>query len=154
MDFVVKENVFLDKLETIFEENQRSNVFDKTCLTSSEFVKYVCLFSNIPVGYIAVYPHSTFLEKEGLQGQFDVEKNAVYIWHMAIKKAFEGKGVGKVLIDEVVKKYGKGPIYSVCEEMNTPAIMLHTRVGFKPFAKFKKTFNGQTITLIMLKRNA
>ncbi len=152
MDFVVKENVFLDKLENIFEENQRSNVFDKTCITSNEFIKLVCLFNNIPVGYIAVYPYSNFMEKEGVGKQFEVEDNAVYIWHMAIKKAFEGKGVGKILIDEVIKKYGKKPIYSVSEEMNAPAIMLHTRVGFKPFAKFKKTFNNQTVTLLMMKR--
>jgi ribosomal protein S18 acetylase RimI-like enzyme len=152
MDFVIKENVFLADLEKIFEENQERNVFDKTCLIDDSFLKFVCLFNNIPVGYIAIYPYSNFMEKEGIAAKFEVEKNAVYIWHFAVKKAFEGKGVASLLMDYTVKKFAGRPVYSVMEEMNTPAILIHSRVGFKPFAKFKKRYHDTPVNLLLMKK--
>lgn len=152
MNFVIKENVFLEQLEKIFDENQSNDVFDKSCIKNPEFLKLVCLFNNIPLGYVAVYPHSNFMEKEGLNIKFPVEPNAVYIWHIAVKKAFEGKGVASMLMEEVVQRYSANPIYSVMEEMNSPAIMIHQRVGFRPFAKFKKKYDNQVVNLLLMKR--
>lgn len=152
MDFTIKENVFLDDLEKIFDENQNNNVFDKTCIKSPEFLKIVCLFNDIPLGYVAIYPKNNFMEKEGLKVNFSVEPNAVYIWHIAVKKAFEGKGVASLLMQEVVKRFSAHPIYSVMEEMNSPAILIHQRMGFKPFAKFKKKYAGLPVNLLLMKR--
>lgn len=150
--FVLKENVFLEQLEQIFEENKNSNVYDKTCLYDNKFLKIVCVFSSIPIGYVAVYPYADFLQKESIQAQIKIEPNAVYLWHIAVKKAFEGKGVASALLEEVIQRYSARPIYSVMEEMNTATIMLHTRAGFKPFAKFKKIYEGQQVNLLLMKR--
>lgn len=153
MDFILKENFHTEDLEKIFQENLNSNVFDNTCLTDPEFLKIVCLFNNIPIGYVALYPHSDFMKKEGLNFTFDVEPNAVYIWHLAVKKAFEGKGVALSLLEEVLERYSVNPIYSVMEEMNTPAVMLHSRLGFKPFAKFQKKYGGFPVNLLLMKKS-
>jgi ribosomal protein S18 acetylase RimI-like enzyme len=153
MDFIVKEDEQTKNLEKIFDENQKSNVFDKTALHSNEFIRLVCFFRTIPIGYVAIYPFPNFMEKEGVAAKFTPEKNAVYIWHIAVKKAFEGKGVASLLIDEVLVKYKNRPIYSVMEEMNTPAIMIHTRAGFKAFAKFKRKFGNEIVNLILMKRS-
>lgn len=152
MDFILKENYQTNDLEKIFEENLNNNVFDNACLYDPDFLKIVCLFNNFPVGYVAVYPHSDFIKKEGYGFSFDVEPNAVYIWHLAVKKAFEGKGVASALMEEVIERYSINPIYSVMEEMNTPAIMIHTRLGFKPFAKFTKKYIDGPVNLLLMKK--
>ena len=152
MDFVVKKEVFIEELKQIFDEQKAANVFDSTALKSKDFVRYVCLFQDIPLGYAAVYPHANFMEKEGVNVKFKPEPNSVYIWHVVVKKAFEGKGVASLLIDSVLEDYVDRPIYSVIEEMNTPSIMMHSRAGFKPFAKFKRRFGDQVASLVLMKR--
>lgn len=152
MDFVLKENFQIEQLKKIFQENSQNNAFDDRCLTSPDFLKIVCLFNNIPVGYVAIYPHNDFIKREGFNFTFKVEDNAIYIWHIAVKKAFEGKGVASTLMQEIIERYSAQPIYSVMEEMNTPSVMIHSRLGFKPFAKFQKNYDGTSVNLLIMKR--
>lgn len=152
MDLKIEENVHLERLHQIFENNSPLNAYDSSCIDDPTFQKYVSIFADMPIGYLALYPHNDFMQKEGLHSKFVPEENSVYIWHLVVRKAFEGKGVASSLMKHVVGEYGNVPIYAVIEDLNAAAIKIYERFGFKIFAKFNRSFGTYKSSFLLMKR--
>lgn len=134
----IKKNYKLDELINIFNENNQGFVYDKSSITSDEFIKYVYASNGDPIGYLVLYPKSDFAIKDGYDITVTIPKNSIYIWHLITKKGYEGRGVAKTLINFLKNEYKSYNIYSIIDEHNVRSRKLHEKLGFFLLTNFKK----------------
>lgn len=152
--FEIKKDYKLNELLKIFEENNQGFVYDKNSITSQEFIRYVCVENNEPLGYLVLYPKSDFAIYDDYKISVTIPINSIYIWHIITKKNQEGKGVAKALINHIRKQYKNCHVYSMLDERNIKSIKLHESLGFKPVDKFKKAYKDTLDTYILVKCDA
>lgn len=150
----IKKNYKLDELITIFDENNQGFVYDKNSITSTEFIKYVCVENETPIGYLVLYPQSDFSIKDDYDIKVTIPENSIYIWHIITRKGFEGRGVAKTLINFLKNEYGNYNIYSIIDEHNIKSKKLHETLGFLPVDKFKKAYKDTLDTYTLVKVEA
>lgn len=150
----IKKNYKLDELIHIFDENNQGFVYDKNSITSTEFIKYVCVENETPIGYLVLYPQSDFAIKDDYDIKVTIPENSIYIWHIITKKGFEGRGVAKTLINFLKNEYKNYNIYSIIDEHNIKSKRLHEALGFLPVDKFKKAYKDTLDTYTLVKVEA
>ena len=147
----IKKDYKLNDLIDIFNENNQGFVFDKSSITSNEFIRYVYVENEEPLGYLVLYPKSDFAIKENYDIKVSIPENSIYIWHIITKKGHERKGVAKTLINFLKNVYKNFNIYSIVDENNSPSNHLHKSLGFLPVDKFKKAFKDSLETYTLVK---
>lgn len=152
----VKINVYLNSLENIFKNNNQNFVYDKPAIKDEEYMKFVCLKGNKPVGYIALYPQSDFMETHGFPKPDNIGEFSAFIWHIIVRKGYERKGVATTLLNEIKKVYTGYEIYSVLDSRNNPSILFHTTQGFAKISDFQRVYNNkiEKFDLMKLKPSA
>lgn len=150
----IKKNYKLDELMDIFDENNQGFVYDKNSITSDEFIKYVCVENETPIGYLVLYPKNDFAIKDGYDIKVTIPENSIYIWHIITKKGCEGRGVAKTLINYLKNEYKDYNIYSIIDEHNIKSKKLHDTLGFLPVDKFKKAYKDTLDTYTLVKVDA
>lgn len=150
----IKKNYKLDELINIFNENNQGFVYDKNSITNEEFIKYVCVEGELPIGYLVLYPKSDFAIKDDYDIKVKIPKNSIYIWHIITRKGYEGRGVAKKLINFLKNEYKNYNIYSIIDEHNIKSKKLHESLGFLPVDKFKKAYKDTLDTYTLVKYNA
>ncbi len=152
----VKINVYLNALENMFKNNNQNFVYDKDAIKDSEYMKFVCLRGNKPVGYIALYPQSDFMEAHGFPKPDNVGEFSAFIWHIIVRKGYERKGVATTLLNEIKKVYTGYEIYSVLDSRNNPSILFHNTQGFTKISDFQRVYDNkiEKFDLMQLKNPA
>ena len=139
----VKINVYLNALEKMFKNNNQNFVYDKNAIKDPEYMKFVCLRGNKPVGYIALYPQSDFLETHGFPKPNNIGEFSVFIWHIIVRKGYERKGVATTLLNEIRKVYTGYEVYSVLDSRNNPSILFHNTQGFTKVFDFQAVYENK-----------
>lgn len=154
--YTVKINRYLGALENIFKHNNQNFVYDKAAIKNPDYMKFVCLKGNKPVGYIALYPYSDFLETKGFPRPESVGEFSAFIWHIIVRKGYERKGVATTLLSEVKKVYTGYEIYSVLDSRNNPSILFHNTQGFAKVSDFRAVYGDkiEKFDLMQLKQTA
>lgn len=147
----IKKNYKLNELINIFDENNQGFVYDKNCITNDEFIKYVYVEKNQPIGYLVLYPRNDFAIKDGYDIKVTIPENSIYIWHIITKKGYEGRGIAKTLINFLKKEYKNQNIYSIIDEHNIRSKKLHESLGFLPVDKFKKAYKDTMDSYTLVK---
>lgn len=141
--YKIKINTYLSALEKIYDSNNQNFVYDKQAIKNSEFIKFVCFKGNKPVGYMAVYPHSDFMEKQGFPKYEQASPFSIYIWHIIVRKGYQRKGIGTALLEEIKKVYTGYEIYSVLDSRNNHSIFFHNTKGFVKKLDFQRVYFGK-----------
>jgi L-amino acid N-acyltransferase YncA len=153
-NYKVKINVYLNALENIFKNNNQNFVYDKSAIKNPNFIKFVCLKGNKPVGYIALYPQSDFMEMQGFPKYEAASEFSIFIWHIIVRKGYERKEVASTLLKEIEKVYNGYEIYSVFDARNNPSILFHSTKGFVKKFDFQRAYfrRVERFNLMQLKR--
>lgn len=151
----VKINVYLNALERMFKQNNKNYVYDIDAIKNPDYLKFVCLRKNKPVGYLAIYPQSDFMETQGFPKPEGISEFSAFVWHIIVRKGHERKGVGTTLLEEVKKIYTGYEIYSVLDARNNPSILFHNSQGFTKVSGFQKVYNNkiEKFDLMKIKEN-
>lgn len=152
-NYKIKANAYLNSLLKIFN-SKNSFVYDKKVIKDPDYIKLVCMKGNKPLGYIALYPHSDFMQRKGFPSYENASEFSVYIWHMVVRKGYERKGVATALLNEVEKVYNGYEIYSVLDANNLPAVLFHNTNGFTKQMDFERVYYGnlEKFDLMQLKK--
>lgn len=141
--YKIRMNAYLSALEKIYDSNNQNFVYDKKTIKNSDYIKFVCLKGNKPLGYIALYPHADFMEKQGFPKYEPISQFSVFIWHIVVRREYQRKGVATALLDEIKKVYEGYEIYSVMDSRNNPSVFFHSLNGFVKKSDFQRVFYGK-----------
>ncbi len=147
----IKKNYKINEILKIFDENNQGFVYDKNSITNDEFIKYVCVENQKPIGYLVLYPKSDFAIKDKYDIKIKIPNNSIYIWHLITKKGYERKGVAKTLINYLKTKYSNYNIYSIVDKNNYKSQELHKALGFVIVDTFKKAYKDTLDTYDLVK---
>jgi len=142
--FKIEKNYKLEELEKIFDKNNQGFVYDRGSITNNEFVKYVCVENDEPIGYLVLYPKSDFAIKDSYEISITIPENSIYIWHIITKKGHEGRGVATSLINFLKQEYKCDNIFSILDVHNAKSNKLHESLGFLPVDKFWKAYKEKS----------
>lgn len=141
--YKIRMNIYLSALEKIYDSNNQNFVYDKQTIKNPDYIKFVCLKGNKPLGYIALYPHANFMEKQGFPKYEPVSQFSVFIWHIVVRREYQRKGVATALLGEIKKIYEGYEIYSVLDARNNPSVFFHSLNGFVKKSDFQRVFYGK-----------
>ena len=141
--YKIRMNVYLSSLEKIFDANNQNFVYDKKAIKNPDFIKFVCLKGNKPLGYVAVYPHANFMEKHGFPKHEPTSEFSIFIWHIVVRREYQRKGVATTILNEIKKVYEGYEIYSVLDARNNPSVNFHTLNGFTKIFDFPRVYFGK-----------
>jgi len=87
------------------------------------------------------------------------EHGRCWIGNVIVNPAYRGRGAGKFLIGEMIRRardqLKAEEVCLVCHNVNTNALPLYHKLGFKPFdMKHVKDWDGRDMAGIMMKRSA
>jgi ribosomal protein S18 acetylase RimI-like enzyme len=93
-------------------------------------------------------------EGESLAGVLSVcpdeEGRGVSISSLVVHPTFQGRGLGRALVETVIERHGAGEITVQTAAANTPALTLYSRFGFK---EYRRWFLGsEPLELVKLSR--
>jgi GNAT superfamily N-acetyltransferase len=145
-------NGYLGALEKIFDTNNQF-LYDKKSIKNPDYIKFVYVKGNKPLGYIAVYPKDDFMQQQGFPPYEPVSPFSVFIWHIAVRKGHQRQGIATVLLNEIKKIYHGYEIYSVLDTRNNASILFHSTNGFVKKFDFMRVYFGklQKFDLMQLK---
>lgn len=81
---------------------------------------------------------------------YEDKQRSVEIMSLAVIPEYQKKGIGKLLINEVLDKLKTRKILLVTHPKNTPAIILYLKVGFEIYG-FKENYYGDGQPRLLLK---
>jgi len=142
-EYKIRMNMYLSALEKIYDKNSQNFVYDKHAIKNPDYIKFVCLKGNKPLGYIAVYPHANFMEKQGFPKYEPISQFSIFIWHIVVRREYQRKGVATALLEEIKKVYEGYEIYSILDSRNNPSVYFHSLNGFIKTFDFQRVFYGK-----------
>lgn len=151
---IIKENVFLEEIEKIFDENNKGYVADKTCIYKDEFLKLVAIENDTVLGYVALRFGKSFVEEEGIPLNLELPDNCIYVWSCITKKGYENKGIMSYLFDYFINKYSNNDFYSIININNISSIKLHQKFNFELIEQFTMMHNNKYRQFHLAKRKA
>lgn len=151
---IIRENIYLEELEKIFDSNNKGYVADKTCIYKDKFLKLVAIEENIVLGYVTLMFGDGFIEEEGIPLNLQVNDKCVYIWSCITKKGYENRGVMSYLFDYIIDKYSDNDFYSIIEVNNINSIKLHQKFNFELIEEFSMMHNNKYKKFYLTKRSA
>lgn len=155
---MIVENEYLEEIREIWKENNSGYITKQsndTALSNKNMTKIVYLEDNIVAGYVIVYEGKDFCELEGFPNQIqDMTDNMAYVWEIAIRKKFVGKGIGKKLLQYVIEKFHNDTLYSCIDRKNIPSLNLHKKYGFTELYYFDEEDNKKISQHIMMERKS
>ncbi len=95
----------------------------------------------------------------GFADLFNIKRNVqCYIGNVMIDKKHRGKGAGRRLIQEMIdiasSRHNVTRIVIPCWSENTTAVLLYTRLGFRPFDIYIKNHNdSEAVPVILFEKN-
>ncbi|MBP7735592.1 MAG: GNAT family N-acetyltransferase [Spirochaetes bacterium] len=95
----------------------------------------------------------------GFADLFNIKRNVqCYIGNVMIDKNHRDKGAGRRLIQEMVDiavlRHNVTRIVIPCWSENTPAVLLYTRLGFRPFEIMIKNHNdSEAVPVLLFEKN-
>lgn len=107
-----------------------SEIFKKFLDDKNSTILIAYSESNNPMGYII------YEDKEHKESCFTFAYRSLYIHHVSVNKEFQGKGLGKALIQEAIKRAKELQIDCVELDVwsqNNNAKEFFTNLGFKAF---------------------
>lgn len=141
--YKIRMNTYLSALEKIYDNNSQNFVYDKQAIKNPDYIKFVCLKGNKPIGYFAVYPHANFMEKQGFPKYEGISEYSVFIWHIVVRREYQRRGVATAILNEIKKVYEGYEIYSVLDARNNPSIYFHSSNGFVKKFDFERVYFGK-----------
>lgn len=142
-EYKIRMNMYLSALEKIYDQNNQNFVYDKHAIKNPDYIKFVCLKGNKPIGYVAVYPHSNFMEKQGFPKYEQVSQFSIFIWHIVVRREYQRKGVATAILNEIKKVYAGYEIYSVLDARNNASVFFHSLNGFVKTFDFQRVYFGK-----------
>ena len=121
-------NQLLDCFATVFDEpetyasNRPDDEYLQELLNSDSFITLVALKDNTVIGGLAAYE----LKK------FEQRRSEIYIYDLAVAKAFRRQGVATALIralTPIAKKRGVWVVIVQADYVDEPAVKLYTTLG-------------------------
>lgn len=107
-------NVYVDsRKSTTFVSSTVTDIKNFKDLLQDEEIQ-VCEVDGKIAGFISVYPQQSFIH------------------HLYVQSDFQGRGVGRILLDCIRNKYEK-PLSLKCECCNTEALSFYRKMGWKFF---------------------
>ena len=76
----------------------------------------------------------------------------IEIMNIVVKKSYRGKGIGKALLNEIIKKsqdVNCKNIFLEVNEKNIPAIKMYESAGFKQVGRRRRYYNSKDDAIIM-----
>lgn len=95
----------------------------------------------------------------GFANLYDLsEKQRAFIGNVVIDQAFRGQGIGRRLVeymrDLAFSRYKLNEVHISVFSDNTPALLLYSSLGFKPYAiEERLNYAGKKVALLHLKLN-
>ncbi len=141
--YTIRINVNLNQLKKIFKEYHQNLVYETSVINNPDYIKFVCLYENKPVGYLALYPHDNYMQKQDFPKLKNITDNSVFIRNIVVKKNYQRRGVATTLLNEIKKIYADYDIYSIINSKNKQSVFLFSTLNYKKIFEFKKDFNGK-----------
>jgi ribosomal-protein-alanine N-acetyltransferase len=83
---------------------------------------------------------------------YEDKHNSVEIISLAVIPEYQRKGIGKLLLNQVLSKLEKRKIHLITHPRNTPAIILYLKLGFEIYG-LKKDYYGDGQPRLLLKND-
>lgn len=153
---MIVENKYLDEIRKIWKENNSGYISKKsndTALSHEKMIPIVYLEDGEAAGYVIVYQGNDFCKLEDFPDQIQNTSDKIaYVWEIAVKKQFAGKGIGKKLIQYVIEKFQGYTLYSCININNLPSLNLHKKYGFSELYYFDEEDKGKKVKHTMMER--
>lgn len=119
----------------IFKKEQWSrNMLEKELVSSHDRISWVATYNKDILGYLMI----RYL------------KNEINILNMAVTHLFQGIGIGRSLINQMIKHFpNHSSIFLEVKKGNFPAINLYSSIGFKQVGLRRKYYQDGKDAILM-----
>jgi ribosomal protein S18 acetylase RimI-like enzyme len=138
---MILENSNYEEIRRLFEENNGNYITkwsNEHGINNPDMLKLLYVDDRgRALGYAIISFDRNFCEVEEYPNNIKNMPELIgYIWEVLVDKNYEGRGIGRELLEYAINKYNTYTFYSCIEEENIPSRRLHEKLGFKEIYSF------------------
>ena len=132
------QSILLIETHVFKKERWSRNMLEEELTSFHDRISWVATYNKDILGYLMIR----------------YSKNEINIMNMAVTHLFQGKGIGRLLINHMIKDFPvHSSIYLEVKKGNLPAINLYSSIGFKKVGLRRNYYQDGKDAILMHLRN-